>query len=78
MKFTSILVTLVASLFLIDSTLALPAPKKCRAVCRAAKKVKTFAGTDAEKVLMGTAATALGVGGVYAAAQMANKAISAK
>jgi hypothetical protein len=38
MKFTSILFTLVASLFLIDSTFALPAPK-CRKLCQLAKKL---------------------------------------
>jgi hypothetical protein len=37
MKFTSILFALVASLFLIDATLAIPAPR-CRWLCRKAKQ----------------------------------------
>jgi hypothetical protein len=37
MKFTSILFALVASLFLVESTLAMPAPKCGMFKCRAAK-----------------------------------------
>jgi hypothetical protein len=84
MKFTYILFTLVASLFLIDSTLALPAPKKCRAVCRAARKVgsgiKKAATSKVGKVLGGIAAVALtgGIGGAVYAATVGGKAIHDK
>jgi hypothetical protein len=38
MKFTSIIFTIFACLFLSESTLAMPAPRKCRWLCRKAKQ----------------------------------------
>jgi hypothetical protein len=75
MKFTSILFTLVACLFLSESTLAIPAPRKCRALCRAAKKVKEVASSKVGKLVLGGVAAATGMGAVYAAAKLANKAV---
>jgi hypothetical protein len=84
MKFTSILFTLVACLFLSESTLANPAPLKCRALCRAAKKVgsgiKKAATSKVGKVLGGIAAVALtgGIGGAVYASAVGGKAIHDK
>jgi hypothetical protein len=86
MKFTSILFTLAACLFLSESTLAIPAPRRCRALCRAAKKVgsgikkaatvvKKAATSKVGKLVLGGVAMATGMGGVYAAAKLANKAV---
>jgi hypothetical protein len=100
MKFTSFILSLVASLFLFDSTLALPAPR-CRRICqkirRAAKKVGSGIKKAAKKVgsgikkaakvvhkavtskvgkmVLGGVAMATGMGGVLAAAKLANKAV---
>jgi hypothetical protein len=76
MKFTSILFALVASLFLIDATLAIPAPRRCRALCRAAKKVKKLATSKVGNMVLGGVAAATGMGAVYTAAKMANKVVS--
>jgi hypothetical protein len=76
MKFTSILFALVASLFLIDATLAIPAPRRCRALCREARKVgsgikkaatvvKKAATSKVGKLVLGGVAMATGMGGVY-------------
>jgi hypothetical protein len=93
MRLTSILFSLLASIFLIDAKLAIPASLKCRQACQGLKKtalaaknihvrkvitgVKKVATSSVGKAVLGVAAAATGFGVEYKGALAANEILKA-